>query len=123
MLRALAAGCLAPDLVVTSEATRARETADAAAIALGRGPAQVEPWLYQASVQDVTGWLRALPDQLGAVMVVGHNPTMHMLVADLVAPSAPGRFPPGTVAVVHLEIDRWAALAPGAGSMRYCATA
>lgn len=121
--RALAAGCLAPDLVVTSDATRARETADAAARAVGRGPVQVEPWLYQASVEDVMAWLWALSDQFGAVMVVGHNPTMHLLVAGLLATQVPDRFPPGTMAVVHVDIDRWAALSSGAGSMQYCATA
>jgi phosphohistidine phosphatase len=123
LARALAAGCPAPKLIVASDASRARQTADAAAAAFGLGPARLEPWLYRASAEEVMAWLWTLPDQLGAVMVVGHNPTMHVLVADLVTTSAPDRFAPGTVAVVHFGVDRWAALSPGAGRLLYCATA
>ena len=86
LTRALAVGCRRPDLVVSSSAERARGTAEGAAAALGAGAMQVDRSLYRADADDLVAWLAVLPDDVGAVMVVGHNPAVHDLLAVVAVP-------------------------------------
>ena len=114
-----------PEEVIASSATRALQTAEAALGALPDGVTlTVEPGLYGADADDVVDRLRLVEEGRGAVMVVGHNPTLHDLLLLLVAGDATGRrrlesgLPTGALAVVDLDVDSWARLAPGAGRLR-----
>ncbi|MGN6237804.1 SixA phosphatase family protein [Dyella sp.] len=100
-----------PQRVLCSPAERARATANLALEALGDSPElQLADEIYDAT----PGELLALLDQhdeVGTVMLVGHNPGIERLVALLVE----GRsddfrgMPPGGLAVLHLN----GALEPG----------
>jgi phosphohistidine phosphatase len=101
---------LVPDLIVTSDAVRARETASAVATAAGyTREIVVEPSLYHATPADAVAVLKSLGNQTArTVLVVGHNPGLEGLVSrlsgehhDLV-----------TAALVELAvpIDRWSEL-------------
>ncbi|MEV4640784.1 histidine phosphatase family protein [Actinoplanes sp. NPDC049548] len=75
----LAAQSLLPDVVVCSPATRTRQTWHAVAVALGAAAApevRYEDGLYAGGRTEVIDLLRALPDSVGTVLVVGHNPTV-----------------------------------------------
>jgi phosphohistidine phosphatase len=112
-------GALArPDAVVCSGAARARATAGVLAAALGTGPPAVEGALYRADADDLLAWARQLPDDAATVAVVGHNPAVSDLVDLLAGPdaAAPG-MGTATVAVVHLAVPRWAAVAAGDGRL------
>ena len=74
---------LRPDLVLCSSATRTRQTWHGVAIAM----AQVQPDaaapevhfeldLYDGGRTELIDLLRAVPDEVGTVLVVGHNPTV-----------------------------------------------
>jgi phosphohistidine phosphatase len=114
-----------PSLVLTSSATRAVDTARGVLPGLGPGArVVVEPGLYQADPDDVIALVRQLDDTAEEVMVVGHNPTLHQLALLLVGPAAGEgrrRLEPGlataALAVVSFEVDRWARIAPGGGSL------
>ena len=100
-----------PQCVLCSPAERTRATANLALEALGDSPElQLADEIYDAT----PGELLALLDQhdeVGTVMLVGHNPGIERLVALLVE----GRsddfrgMPPGGLAVLHLN----GALEPG----------
>ena len=114
-----------PDEVIVSSATRALETAQAVLGALPDGVAlTVEPGLYSADADDVVDRLRLVEEGRRGVMVVGHNPTLHDLLLLLVAGDASGTrrlgsgLPTGALAVVDLDVDTWARLAPGTGRLR-----
>lgn len=122
---ALAAGAPAPGAVLCSSAVRARQTADAVMPAFGEGvELVVESSLYGADPDDIVTRLRLVPADVEAVMVVGHNPTLHELALQLVGPhDSDGRarlecgFPTGALALIALEATTWAQVAPGTGRL------
>jgi phosphohistidine phosphatase len=72
------------DLVVCSSATRARQTWKLVAKQLDNVPsARVDDRLYAASVRGLLAVVGKLPDSAGAVLLIGHNPGLEELVADL----------------------------------------
>jgi phosphohistidine phosphatase len=79
----LADSRLVPGLVLCSPANRARETWHGVAISLAQANPDVaapevhyELGLYEGGRTEVIDLLRAVPDEIHTVLVVGHNPTM-----------------------------------------------
>src|SRR4051794_7133282 len=74
-----------PDLIVSSDARRAYQTATLAATELPRAvPIQIDPAIYTEN--DLDGLLavvRGLPDTAANVMIVGHNPGFEDLASGL----------------------------------------
>ncbi|WP_329130493.1 histidine phosphatase family protein [Streptomyces sp. NBC_01476] len=78
------------DLALCSTAARTRETWKLASHELDHRPRTVyEERLYEASLGDLLALLNETPDEIGSLLVVGHNPGMHAL-ADALAGSAEG---------------------------------
>ena len=101
------------DLAVVSPATRARATWDLASAELGRRPeTRLENDAYAASTAELLGILRALGEELGTVVLVGHNPGLEDLAETLVGGSVV--LPTSALAVVDLDGPwRDAGRAPG----------
>ena len=98
---------LMPQTVITSDAVRAATTAEAVASAAGYPGAIVrEPRLYLAGSDDIIRLLRELTDDtITRVMIVGHNPGLEQLVAQLTGERPD--FPTAALAHVILPIERW----------------
>ena len=114
-----------PRLVLSSPARRALRTAELVVAEL-EGPVDlvVERGLYSAGPSDVIDMLRLVDDDAPSVMVVGHNPTVHELVLDLLdADDEPARarlergFAPSSLAVVGVPTSSWARLRAGTGTL------
>jgi len=103
---ALIAAGLKPDYAVSSESARTRETAASALSAVAPLDARVEPALYHA--QPETIWDAAMRAPGSAVVVIGHNPGMHALVAHLVEASYE-RAKAARDAAGHMPTAAWAA--------------
>jgi phosphohistidine phosphatase len=73
---------LVPDLIISSTARRARETAQAVADESGY-PGEIEftQDLYLSDTDCYLDILQRLPDAINRVMVVGHNPDLDDLLA------------------------------------------
>ena len=99
------------ELIISSDALRARLTAQAMADATGyRGEILLDPRLYHASAAEVLAVLRsAVEYDIATVMIVGHNPGLEDLVARLTG-EAEG-LPTAALAQIALPIDRWPDLA------------
>ena len=100
---------IVPDLIVTSDAVRARATAQAVAEAAGyEQEIIVDPRLYHATPDDLVAVLQGLSDDAARAMIVGHNPGLEGLIERL----AGERHDLPTAALVHLAlpVDRWSAL-------------
>ena len=108
-----------PQVVLCSTSRRTRETLEGV---LPGGEVRFEHELYVASCADVLQRLRALPADVASVMVVGHNPTLQMLVLKL-ARGGPDqleeirrKYPTGALAT--LALDRpWTELAPACAEL------
>jgi phosphohistidine phosphatase len=99
---------LAPRLVLCSPAVRTRQTL--AALRLdGDLAVSYEQRIYQNDVDLLFDLIRAADAE--SLLVIGHNPALHQLVADLGAPEL-DRFPTSACAVLTVE-GAWADLAPG----------
>lgn len=110
MGRLLAARKLVPDLVITSSAVRARDTAQLAIDAGGWDcEIRLEPDFYGTGAREVVGIAAGAPD-VDRLMVVGHQPTWSMVVQ-----AVSGEFvdmKTAAVAVIDVPIETWADL-PG----------
>ncbi len=96
-----------PDLIITSDAIRARSTAEAAAEAAGyTGEILLEPDLYLATPDAIVDVLNSVADDsAGAVMIVGHNPGLEGLIAQLSGDFQP--MPTAALVQLALPIARW----------------
>lgn len=98
-----------PDLILTSDAVRARSTAQAVAKVIGITKEIVqEPGLYLAKPADIIDILAATPVDAQTVMIVGHNPGLEELVQQLTG----DHIGLVTAALVDLEIpiEHWSQL-------------
>jgi phosphohistidine phosphatase len=104
----------APDLVVSSDAIRARQTAVTAAAASGyKGAIEYRSEIYEASPRTLLAVVRSLPETATTVLLVGHNPGFEELASDLAeAPLDIGGLP--TAGLVILRINaHWKAVGVG----------
>lgn len=99
----------APDLVLTSDATRALTTAELAAEAGGWScPIERRPDFYSSQVGTLLSALQALDEEITTVLLAGHQPTWSATVAALTG-GGNVHFP--TAAVACLEYHgSWPAL-------------
>lgn len=93
-----------PDALLTSPLLRARQTAAIAAAAWGALEATPEPALASGSVETILGALEGHPRD-ATIALVGHEPTVSALVAELVGGgSTEGvAFEPGAAALLEVR--------------------
>lgn len=100
---------LTPQLIITSTAERALATAEAVALSSDYdGEIQYTDRFYHADPEDYIEVLQTISDELERVMIVGHNPGMADLVAQLVDQDV--SFTTANIACVQLPIARWVEL-------------
>jgi phosphohistidine phosphatase len=106
---ALARAGWLPQHVLASAAPRARLTAELAARAAGfSGSIELDRELYLASDARCLMALRRLPDQTTSVWLVGHNPGLSRLAAELSGHAC--ELAPAQYVSVVLELERWSDL-------------
>lgn len=108
----------APDLIYTSSATRARETALLAADAGDWGCEMVDiDDLYGTSAGGALEVAAQAPDDVERLMLVGHEPTWSYLVHSLTGGSV--EIKTATVAAVDLRMTSWKHAPQAAGSLAF----
>jgi phosphohistidine phosphatase len=97
---------LTPDLLIASDAVRARETAAAVARAAGyTREILLDPSLYLADPEAIYAVLGARGAHTNRIMIVGHNPGLSQLVAQLTGDDE--ELPTAGLAHIALPIQRW----------------
>lgn len=108
-----------PDLILCSTASRTRQTLAPLVKVLGAPtpPIALEKGLYLALEEDLLNRLRALPENVAAALLIGHNDGIGRLAADLAGngpqpalASLKEKFPTGALAILRLR-GPWAGLA------------
>ncbi|WP_416485135.1 SixA phosphatase family protein [Streptomyces sp. CL12] len=113
------------DLALCSTATRTRETWKLAVHELDHRPKTVyEERVYEASPGQLIALLNEVPDDVGTLILIGHNPGVHGL-AEILAGSADQDardrmnrrgFPAAAFAVLSFE-GSWKGLEPGVATL------
>lgn len=114
-----------PDLVLCSPARRTRETWERLRLAFDAAPAvEMDEALYAATPRAILGRVRAVADEVGSLLVLGHNPGVAALAAELAGSGDPearqqmGRkFPTAALAVLAPPEGPWSALKPGTAAL------
>ncbi|MDQ3088443.1 MAG: histidine phosphatase family protein [Acidobacteriota bacterium] len=105
------------DLIVSSPATRARQTAilvkEAAKI---NGEIEYDDGIYEASPPRLVKVLSEIAEKYQSAMLVGHNPGMEGLVKFLAGEIQP--MPTAALAVIDLKIDKWNEINADCGTLR-----
>jgi phosphohistidine phosphatase len=111
-----------PDLVVSSSAVRARDTAQRAAKAgEWKCPIVLEDALYATSPKEVLSFIKDLDDEARVVMLVGHEPTWSELAGRLIGGAALD-VPTAALARIDLDIETWSRADFGCGVLVWLVT-
>lgn len=108
-----------PDRVVTSTATRARQTLTQARTGgTWSDRAQASDALYDASARDVLAVVQGTAADADALLLVGHNPTFTDVAIRLIG-GGNLRMATGTIARIDLTVDTWADVQFERGRLRW----
>jgi len=112
MGRALAERGLKPDLALVSSAVRTRQTWEQMHDVLGDVEVRDEPRLYNAPADVLRGFVEASEEEAGCLLILAHNPGVHVLAGDYLSESAAspaildrlaGGFPTGAAALFTVD--------------------
>ncbi len=107
-----------PDLVLCSSAVRTRQTLELVTPSIPDAPVEIEDDLYEATADALLERLRAIPESVHSVLLIGHNPGLHDVAVRLAA-SGPcldeltRKFPTGALATLALGSQTWASVHQG----------
>jgi phosphohistidine phosphatase len=105
------------DVVLCSSSRRTRETLERLTTTFGDAEVRVEDGLYGASAGELLDRLHDVPDGIGGVAVIGHNPGIQDLTIELARDGphvgrALKKFPTAAVAVLEFDAP-WSELGTG----------
>ncbi len=122
---------LMPDHIISSSAARTIETAEIIHRELNI-PSQsfeTERRLYLAPAGELIDILQEQDDNHHSVMLVGHNPGMHIAAMDLTGDGDDGQreqlrtnFPTCALAIIQFSVDHWADIRPAQGILTHYLT-
>jgi phosphohistidine phosphatase len=97
-----------PDLIISSSAIRAFETAQYVAKGLNypKDAIKASESFYMASTREILNEFFDMPDRFNTLMVVGHNPTLTHL-ANLFLSTPLDNLPTSGVVLLHFKTDHW----------------
>jgi phosphohistidine phosphatase len=97
---------LAPDLILSSTAARARETVEALS-PIVRSPTEVryDARLYLAGVPELLDVISQVEEDRKRVLLIGHNPGLEELVCRLTGETR--TMPTAALAKIAIDIDEW----------------
>lgn len=98
---------IVPDRILVSTARRTRETIAGVMAEPQNWPEPVfDERIFAASSARLTGIIRDTPDEVGTLLIVGHNPGMQMLATEwggAEAWSRVGKFPTAALAIIDVD--------------------
>jgi len=116
-----------PDLILSSPALRAMQTAELVAKACGYTDSiRCEDAFYGGGSQDLLAALRRLPDSVQCPLLIGHNPTLEETVTTLINREGEAypakqaiRIPTAGLVCLDFDVEAWPDLGPGDGVLRW----
>jgi phosphohistidine phosphatase len=109
MAKILKKKALVPDLILSSTAIRAKDTATLMAEKLNfKGPLELVENFYMAEPETYIQKIATVPDKVENLLIIGHNPGLEGLVMTLGDKIV--SLPTGSIAKIYLFIDKWSEL-------------
>jgi phosphohistidine phosphatase len=111
---------ICPDVIISSTAPRAKDTAKVMAEQLGCDPAQLElnDLLFDGGPKAYLAAINAVPDTAQSAMIVGHNPDVSYL-AEFLTHENIGSMSKGAVVAITFENLNWAGISGRTGSVAF----
>lgn len=109
-----------PDAILTSDAQRARQTAEIVATAVGFSePLTIVPRIYDADLRTLLALVRSILDEVDIAILVGHNPGFEALAATLAGVDEDDvRLPTAALAHLEFDVEQWDDARQGTGRWR-----
>ena len=115
---------LAFDRVLASPARRVVETLEEVAGTFGALSPEYDRRLYLASASILLEIVRGTGDEVGRLLLVGHNPGLEQIALHLSGQDGCGmrgdievKYPTATVVEIELPVEHWAQVKEGAGNL------
>ena len=117
----LASRGLKPDLLLTSSATRARETAELVTeqLANARLALRIELKIYLATPGELLAVIESVEDTVGSLVVVGHNPGFTQLANMLLPDLELLNLPTAGVVCMQCDIASWSEIDAGSRRLQF----
>ena len=104
------------DLVLSSPALRARETAETVVSIAGLpGEVRFDKRIYEASWPALFALFSEIGDAVSAVMLVGHNPALEDLIFTLTG--RPEHLSPATIVKINFDVEQWDDVSENTGTI------
>jgi len=121
----LAHARIVPDLVLCSTAERTRQTCELVTAAFEKTlRIRFEDELYLAEPETIIGLVRAAPDKVQTLLIIGHNPGIHQAATDLTGGGKvqarellAAKFPTAALAIIDFATDDWSDIGLHAGKL------
>jgi phosphohistidine phosphatase len=112
---------IVPDLIISSPATRARQTVDLVlkAARLKLNP-RFDERIYDASVHRLLEVVSQIEEAANSAMLIGHNPGFEELLESLT--SEQKRVPTGGLMCIELNVEKWNKVRAGVGNLKWMVT-
>lgn len=109
-----------PELIRSSAALRAITTAEqlAEVLSFPLDKIVVDEGMYGAAANDLLKIVRSFPDTVQEAMLVGHNPTMHIL-AERIAAFDEDNLPTCGAICIDFMVETWQEVSDTVGKIRY----
>lgn len=105
------------DHLYCSAATRTRETAEIIKKYIDIGTERYVREIYEGGLEALIKYLENTPADAQSCMLIGHNPTISVLISHLTLSDYEG-LQPGMMALIDLEINEWYRIGLGTGILK-----
>ncbi len=123
----LAAISFSVDRVYCSPARRTKETYNLIKDSLGNAAVSFREKLYLISASDLLEMIAEVPEKVSSIMVIGHNPGLHMTALRLTRCAKEGaatdldamtrKFPTGALCSLEFEAESWSDVVRDSGTL------
>ena len=108
-----------PDLIITSNALRTKQTMEQVCLGMEHTPHYDEdPFLYNCGMDDLVNKIAGLNAGAKTLLLINHNPTIHQLALSMAKhyihignakyrDKIAAQFPPCTLCIYDVDIDDW----------------
>jgi phosphohistidine phosphatase len=109
------------DLVISSPAERARQTAELVLKSAGlKLELRFDKRIYEASLRRLLSVISQIEDTINTLIMVGHNPGFEELFEALTGQARD--LPTASLACIELSVDKWSKVRAGVGDLKWLVT-